>query len=54
MATDFNMANSKIIYLATIIDAHDALNKSYVDTQRNNLLKTDWTKPMWADLNMPN
>ena len=27
--------------LLWLIDANDALNKSYVDTQTNNLLKTD-------------
>ena len=32
MVNDFNMANNKIIYLATPIDANDALNTSYVDT----------------------
>ena len=31
MANDFNMARNKWIYLATRIDANDALNKSYVD-----------------------
>ena len=41
MANDFNMAHNKIIYLATPIDANDALNKSYVDTLTANLLKTD-------------
>ena len=40
-ATDFIMAHCKIIHLTTLIDANDALNKSYVDTQTNNLLKTD-------------
>ena len=41
MATESIMANCKIIHLTTRIDANDALNKSYVDTQTNNLLKTD-------------
>ena len=41
MATDLIMANSKILHLATPIDANDALNKSYVDTPANNLLQTD-------------
>ena len=54
MATDLIVANSKILHLATPIDAIDALNKSYVDTPTNNLLKTDWTKPMCADFNMSN
>ena len=54
MATDLIMANSKILHLATPIDANDALNKSYVDTPANNLLQTDWTKPMCADFNMYN
>ena len=54
MATDLIMANSKILHLATPIDANDALNKSYVDTPTNNLLQTDWTKPMCADFNMSN
>ena len=54
MATDLIMANSKILHLATPIDANDALNKSYVDTSTNNLLQTDWTKPMCADFNMSN
>ena len=43
MATDLIIVNSKIIHLATPIDANDALNKSYVDTRTNNLLKTDRT-----------
>ena len=51
MATNFSMADCKIIHLTTLIDANDALNKSYVDTQTNNLLKTDWTKPICPDLN---
>ena len=54
MATDLIVANSKIPHLATPIDAIDALNKSYVDTPTNNLLKTDWTKPICADFNMSN
>ena len=54
MATDLIMANSKIFHLATPIDANDALNKSYVDTPTNNLLQTDWIKPMCADFNMSN
>ena len=54
MATDLIMASSKILHLATPIDANDALNKSYVDTSTNNLLQTDWTKPMCADFNMSN
>ena len=37
----FNMANNKTIHLATPIDANDAVNKPCVDTQTNNLLKTD-------------
>ena len=41
MATNLIMVNSKIINLATPIDASDALSKSYVDTPTNNLLKTD-------------
>ena len=36
MATDLIVANSKILHLATPIDAIDALNKSYVDTPTNN------------------
>ena len=43
MATESIMAHCKIIHLTTRIDDNDALNKSYVDTQTNNLLKTDWT-----------
>ena len=54
MATDLIIVNSKIIHLATPIDANDALNKSYVDTRTNNLLKTDRTKSMCADFNMSN
>ena len=54
MATDLIMANSKILHLATPIDANDALNKSYVDTPTNNLLQSDWIKPMCADFNMSN
>ena len=54
MATDLIMASSKILYLASPINANDALNKSYVDTSTNNLLQTDWTKPMCADFNMSN
>lgn len=41
MATNLIIVNSKIIHLATPIDASDALSKSYVDTPTNNLLKTD-------------
>ena len=41
MATNLIMVNSKIIHLATPIDASDALSKLYVDTPTNNLLKTD-------------
>ena len=41
MATESIMAHCKIIHLTTRIDDNDALNKSYVDTQTNNLLKTD-------------
>ena len=54
MTTDLIMANGKILHSATPIDAIDALNKSYVDTPANNLLQTDWTKPMCADFNMSN
>ena len=46
------MANNKIIHLATLSDANDAVNKSCVDT--NNFLKTVWTNPMAADLSMSN
>ena len=53
MTTDLIMANSKLLHLATPIDANDALNKSYVDTPTNNLLQTDWIKPMCADLICP-
>lgn len=35
------MANNKIIHVATAIDANDAVNKSYEDTQISNLLKTE-------------
>ena len=35
------MANNKIIHVATAIDANDAVNKSYEDTQINNFLKTE-------------
>ena len=49
MAADLNMADNKIIHSATPCDADDAVNKSYVT---NNLLKTDWTKPISADFNM--
>ena len=49
MAADLIMANNKIIHLATLSDANDAVNKSYVI---NNLLKTDWTERMSTDLNM--
>lgn len=52
MATDLNMANNKIIHLASPTDANDVINKSYVDTQTNNLLKTDGIKPVSADLSM--
>ena len=41
MAADLNMAAKKIIHLAAPSDAGDAVNKSYVDTQTNNCLKTD-------------
>ena len=41
MAADLNMATKKIIHLATPSDASDDVNKSYVDTQTNNFLKTD-------------
>ena len=41
MATDLIMASSKILHLASPINANDALNKSYVDTSTNNLLQTD-------------
>ena len=54
MAADLSMASKKIIHLATPSDANDDVNKSYVDTQTNNFLKTDWTKPMSADFNMSN
>ena len=49
MAADLNMVDNKIIHSATPCDADDAVNKSYVT---NNLLKTDWTKPISADFNM--
>ncbi|RMX39020.1 hypothetical protein pdam_00024352 [Pocillopora damicornis] len=52
MAADLSMANNKIIHLATPADANDAVNESYVDTQTNNSLKTDRTKPMSADLKL--
>ena len=52
MATDLSMANNKIIHLASPTDANDVINKSYVDTQTNNLLKTDGIKSMSADLSM--
>ena len=52
MAADLSMANNKIIHLATPADANDTVNKSYVDTQTNNSLKTDRTKPMSADLKL--
>ena len=48
-AADLNMVDNKIIHSATPCDADDAVNKSYVT---NNLLKTDWTKPISADFNM--
>ena len=35
------MANNKIIHVAIAIDANDAVNKSYEDTQISNLLKTE-------------
>ena len=54
MAANLIIANNTIIYLATPIDANDATNKSYVDTQTKNLLKTDGIKPMSADFNMSN
>ena len=38
MAANLIIANNTIIYLATPINANDAVNKSYVI---NNLLKTD-------------
>ena len=41
MAADLNMATKKIIHLATPSDANDDVNKSYVDTQTNDFLKTD-------------
>ena len=49
MAAYLNMANNKIIYLATPIDANFTVNKSHVDTETNNFLKTDGTKPMSAN-----
>ena len=55
MAANLIIANNTIIYLATPINANDATNKSYVDTQtKKNLLKTDGIKPMSADFNMSN
>ena len=41
MTADLITANDEIIYLATPIDTNDAINKSYVDTQTNSLLKTN-------------
>ena len=50
MAADLNVANGYItILLATPIDTNDAVNKSYVDTQTNNVLKTDGTKTVSSD-----
>lgn len=34
MAADLSMANNKIIHLATLSDANDAVNKSCVDTNK--------------------
>ena len=52
MAADLNIANNRVIHLATPIDANDALNKSYVDKHTNSLLKTDETRPLSADFSM--
>ena len=54
MATDLNIANNRVIHLATPIDANDALNKLYVDKRTNSLLKTDETRPLSADFSMSN
>ena len=54
MATDLNIANNRVIHLATPIDANDALNKSYVDKHTNSLLKTDETRPLSAVFSMSN
>ena len=54
VAADLKVANGKIIHLATSIDANDAVNNSWMDTQTNNVLKTGRTKPMSADLNTSN
>ena len=47
VAADLKVANGKIIHLATSIDANDAndaVSNSKVDTQTNNVLKTDRNK----------
>lgn len=54
MATDLNIANNRVIHLATPIDANDALNKSYVDKHTNSLLKSDETRPLSAVFSMSN